>query len=262
MNFSDIFSSIERNGDTLSVPIHKDWSQGRTAFGGLVTGLAYHAAKEISEEKRALRSAMINFIGPTGDKVDIDVKKLRSGRTSASYRTEVSNNGVTATEVVFLFADYRTESILDYAPPESPVSTNPINDKSLETFHPPFPVFYSQFEVAPVHNMPFAEAEVPDIYWWVRHNDKDAQKSMTGLLTLADAMIPGYGTAMKEWSPMSSVNWMINFLTDKPETEDGWWLMRTTTDAAGGGFTSQNMGIWNTSGECVMLGRQLVSIFA
>ncbi|WP_018998313.1 thioesterase family protein [Hirschia maritima] len=262
MNFSDIFSSIERTGDTLSVPIHKDWSQGRSAFGGLVAGLGYHATREITGEKRALRSAMINFVGPTGPKVDIDVTKLRSGRTSSSYRTELTNQGDTATEIVFTFADYREDSVLDFPPPKSPVSTNPLNDKSIESFHPPFPAFYSQFEVAPIHNMPFAQAKDPDIYWWVRHNDNDAKTSMTGLLTLADAMIPGYGTVLKEWSPMSSVNWMINLLTDTPKTEEGWWLMRTTADSAGGGFSSQNMAIWNTSGECILLGRQVVSIFA
>ncbi len=262
MKFSEIFTSMTRSGDTLTAPIHKDWSQGRSAFGGLVAGLAYHATREISGEKRALRSAMISFVGPTGDEVNIDVSPLRSGRTSSSYRTEIKNGANCATEVIFTFADHRTESILDYPAPVSPVQKTPLSDPTIETYHPPFPLFYSQFEVAPIHNMPFAKAETPDLYWWIRHNDEDARKSMTGLITLADALIPAYGTSMSEWTPMSSVNWMINMLGDNPTTEEGWWLVRTTADSAGGGFSSQNMAIWNTSGECVMLARQLVSIFA
>ena len=46
----------------ISVP--KDWSQGRTVFGGLSAAMLYSAAREYIEEDRPLRSMTTNFVGP------------------------------------------------------------------------------------------------------------------------------------------------------------------------------------------------------
>lgn len=261
MNFSSILTSISRRDDTLTAPIPESWTQGRTAFGGLTTALAYHAARELTEEKRALRGAMVSFVGPTSDEVTIEATSLRSGRTASSIRSEVKSDNVSATEVIFTFADFRTESKLNFPAPQCPAKSSPISDPETEIIRPPFPKFYNNFEVVIAHSMPFSSAESPDIYWWVRHIDPAARDSMAGLLSIGDALVPAYGTMMNEWVPMSSMNWAINLLTDTPQTEDGWWLLRSTSDSASSGFTSQNMAIWNTSGECVLMGRQLVTIF-
>ncbi len=261
MKFSDILANITRTGDTLTAPIPENWTQGRTAFGGLAAALAYHGVKQLSDEKRALRGAMISFVGPTTDEVTINVTPLRSGRTTASIRSEVKSNGISATEVIFTFADLREDSKLTFAPPQCPAETSPADDPSLEVLQPTFPLFYNQFEVSPVKNLPFTNAKEPDIIWWVRHKDSKAHNTIEDLLSIGDALVPAYGTAMKNWTPMSSMTWMINILTDTPKTEQGWWLLRSTSDSAGGGFTSQNMTIWNTSGDCVLMGRQMVTIF-
>lgn len=261
MNFSEILSSTKRNGDVLDAPIPNEWTQGRSAFGGLAAALAYHGVRKLTEEKRPLRGAMISFVGPTSDNVTIDVTPLRSGRTSGSVRSSIKADGVSATEALFTFAELREDSNLEFEPPKSPAEHSPISDPSMEAFRPPFPTFYKQFEVVPVFGLPFQQTKTPDIYWWIRHIDPAHHQSMEGLLAIGDAMIPAYGTKMNDWAPMSSMNWMINMLTDNPQTEDGWWLLRSTADSANGGYTSQNMAIWNTNKECVFLGRQMVTIF-
>ncbi|MFC7291320.1 thioesterase family protein [Hirschia litorea] len=261
MNFSEILANTKRSGSTLTSPIPQEWTQGRTAFGGLTTALAYYGARELTDETRALRGAMISFVGPTTNEVTIEATPLRSGRTTSSIRAEIKSNNISATEAIFTFADLRSDSKIHHSPPASPAPTSPVSDSSLEVMRPNFPQFYNNFEVSPFQGMPFSNAKQPDISWWVRHRDPAAHNSLEGLLSIGDALVPAYGTAMREWTPMSSMTWMINLLTDTATTEQGWWLLRSTSDSAGGGFTSQNMTIWNTSGDCVLMGRQMVTIF-
>jgi hypothetical protein len=61
--------------------------------------------------------------------------------------------------------------------------------------------------------------------------------------------------------PISSMTWLLNVLTTRLETRDGWWLMRVTGDTLEQGCSSDRMEIWNADGEAVSLGMQSVAIF-
>ena len=49
----------------------------------------------------------------------------------------------------------------------------------------------------------------------------------------------------KEFAPISSMTWMMNFLKEDISTEDGWWLMRSAADHSRDGYSSQDMQVWN-----------------
>ena len=66
----------------------------------------------------------------------------------------------------------------------------------------------------------------------------------------------------KEFAPISSMTWMVNMLTDKPQSKDGWWLLQSRAENAAQGYTSQDMLVWTSDGEPVIAGRQSVTIFA
>jgi len=66
---------------------------------------------------------------------------------------------------------------------------------------------------------------------------------------------------MRTFSPVSSMSWMFNLLTDNPSTEDGWWQIESRLTAAQGGYSSQVMRIWNSAGELVVEGMQSIAIF-
>ena len=51
-------------GEDNPVTLPQSWTQGRTAFGGLSTALAYQAASHIEDSLPGLRSAQIAFTGP------------------------------------------------------------------------------------------------------------------------------------------------------------------------------------------------------
>jgi acyl-CoA thioesterase len=81
-------------------------------------------------------------------------------------------------------------------------------------------------------------------------------------MCLADALPPAVAVTLPGFAPLSSMTWMIDFLSDAPRTEDGWWLLEARADHAAGGHSTQDMTIWNTAGECVAKGRQMVTVFA
>jgi len=60
---------------------------------------------------------------------------------------------------------------------------------------------------------------------------------------------------------ISSMNWSIDMLTDTFETEDNWWLSRSTVQTLADGYSAQAMSLWNTKGEPVMLSRQTIAVF-
>lgn len=58
-----IASADDANSNRL-ITIPKEWSQGRTVYGGLSAAMLYIAAKRFIHEQRPMRSMTTNFVGP------------------------------------------------------------------------------------------------------------------------------------------------------------------------------------------------------
>jgi hypothetical protein len=97
---------------------------------------------------------------------------------------------------------------------------------------------------------------------WGRLRDRTGLTPAMEVLAIGDSLPPGalqlYG---KEYAPLSSLNWTINFLAPEPATENGWWLLNARADVAHHGFSSQRMMIWNATGEPIAEAMQAVAIF-
>ena len=71
----------------------ESWAQGRTIFGGLVAAGALRAMREYTD--RRPRSLLISFVGPVSPGLsEIEVTKLRSGRSMTQLEARVSQDGV------------------------------------------------------------------------------------------------------------------------------------------------------------------------
>lgn len=57
------------------------------------------------------------------------------------------------------------------------------------------------------------------------------------------------------------MTWAFDMLTDDFETEDGWWLVRVSAESVLGGYSSQAMTVWNSSGKRVLVGHQNYAVF-
>jgi acyl-CoA thioesterase len=65
----------------------------------------------------------------------------------------------------------------------------------------------------------------------------------------------------EKFAPISTMTWTIDLLTDRFETEDGWWLVRSAAENIVDGYSSQTLTVWNASGKAIAIARQNVAVF-
>jgi len=263
MNFLEILDNASfasaSSSATLTGQIPGEWTQGRTAYGGLSAALCLAAAERLAED-RPLRSAMIGFVGPSAGAVTVDARLVRAGRNASSIRTQLVSDRGPGTTALFTFSAGR-DSVLAQGGPAAP-ATPPTTDTQTLPPREGAPAFTRQLEfVWACDAVPFSASAEPYILSWVRHRDPASRDHPLSLMCLADALPPASATMLAGFAPLSSMNWMIDFFDDRPLTEDGWWLLEARSDFASRGHSSQDMTIWNTSGQCVAKGRQMVAVF-
>ena len=123
------------------------------------------------------------------------------------------------------------------------------------------PSFFLNFDTRLVEGQrPVSGADEGYIRVWSRHKDSASRTGAAAFLTLGDVLPPAAMPTFSKFGPVSSVNWQMNILQDAV-TKDGWWHVETRQTAARGGYSSQIMRFWNTSGDLVAEGIQNVAIF-
>jgi len=259
--FSELLANATREPSALRVRAPDDWKQGRTLYGGLTSSLCLHAARELAQAQGRLRSALISFVGPSSGEVVASAETLRSGRTAATVRASLDSDGTCATEALLTFSDTRP-SALDYEAHPAPEVPAPRSEDALDLAAAGGPVFVRNFELIPVGGgIPISGADTPDLIWWARHRDPAARGTDLGLLCLGDVLPPAALPMASSPVPLSSMTWMVDIVADDLATHDGWYLLRSRAEVVRGGFSTQDMSIWNHAGALVAKGRQTVTIF-
>lgn len=256
MSLSELLASATRAPGLLEVTIPPVWHQGRTAYGGLTTALAFEAARSISDDLPPLRSAQIAFVGPVQGAVSARATLLRRGRSTAFVESKISVDGSVAFAATFVFSADR-ESATSLEADSAP--DVPLPEAATERGHKLMaPSFLTHFDFR------FArppQRGVPDILQWARLRERDELDPITELLMIADALPPGAMPLMPSFAPVSSVTWHINLLSSHTATRDGWWLLHAAAQNAGAGLSSQSMDIWNADGRAIAKGMQCMALF-
>jgi acyl-CoA thioesterase len=252
---ADILAAAERRAAGFRTAIPADWMQGRTAFGGLSAALALQAALDLEPDLPPLRSAQVAFIGPLAGDVTVTAARLRRGRNAAFLQSDVASEAGLGLRATFVFmAELASKVAHDAAPRASAAPPAP----DAELYTGPDSFFTGNF------NFRDAEGDLGPAEWlrWARLRGRDGLHPMVELLAIGDALPPGaFKLAAERQTPLSSLNWQINFLTPQPVTQDGWWLLHARADTAHHGYSSQRMAIWNAAGEPVAEAMQGVAIF-
>ena len=252
---------LGRSGDVYTTHIPEDWLQGRTAFGGLTAALCLEAVLRDVPGLPPLRSAQISFIGPCAGDVTMTTTLLRQGRNVTFVRADLAGEKGIATSCTFAFGTTRESQ---FTIEDLPMPLVPEPD-ALDSMFPPSrrPSFAQHYDQRLASaNRPVSGAEDPHLMIWVRHQEWQENTGIVPLLAIGDALPPALMPCFREPAPISSMTWMVNFLSDNPVTENGWWLMKAEADHTANGYSSQNMWAWNRQGEPVMTARQSVAIFA
>ncbi|MBI3701790.1 MAG: thioesterase family protein [Afipia sp.] len=258
--FSVLLASITTGGDTSTVTATDDWLQGRTIYGGLAAAFCLEAVSRQQGELPPLRSAQFSFVGPASGPVTIRSSILRKGKSTVFAAADLSGDAGLATRATLCYGAART----------SEISINDVGSPQVDApeKYPPFfrelpgLNFVQHFEShIAAGSFPMSRKE-PTMTLWLRHRDPAAPVSTIALIALADAPPPAAIVKFTKFAPISTMTWSIDMLTDRLETEDGWWLLRTTAETAANGYSSQAMTVWNSKREPVMIARQNVAVFA
>ena len=135
---------------------------------------------------------------------------------------------------------------------------------ALPVFFRPFPGlnFVQHFDsrLADGH-FPFSGDKDPTMTLWLRHRDAGTTASATALVALADGPPPAAMVRFTQHGPISTMTWAIDMLTDRLQTTEGWWLVRSTAETIVDGYSSQAMTVWNAARQPVMVCRQNIAVF-
>lgn len=256
-----IFSELMSEAATGAVTITDDWMQGRTTYGGLSAALCYAVARKHKPEGMTLRSAQIAFVGPAGGPVTLSAEILRQGKSSCFVSADVRSAKGVATRATFVFGSKRESNVAIDTLPKMPDIGGPEDVPNFFGEAGVGPQFTQNFDMLlAAGGHPMAGLDVADMSLWMRHRDEGA-KGMLALLAIGDAPPPAAMATFTEPKMISSMNWSIEFLTEAPVTENGWYLARHTCPQAADGYCVQDMTMWNRSGVPMMIGRQTVAIF-
>ena len=256
MNLASLLGQFHTGTNTHRITIPLSWHQGRTAYGGLSSVLAYQVAKLADTALPPLQSAQIAFVGPLAGEVDVTATVLRRGKNTAFVKSEISGADGIGLSCTFIFMT-RRHSHLDYEglarPDFPPVPT----DENARSGPPEFFTGHMQY---PEKRLELGLA-TPRLASWHRFTEHQGLDHIAELICIGDALPPSAMGLMTEKGMVSSMNWQINMLSETPATSDGWWYLESETHHAANGASSQYMTVWNSDGMPVLSGMQSVAIF-
>lgn len=259
-SFSELLSSLKQiDENVVHATVTDNWMQGRTTYGGMSAALCLQAVLNSIDDLPPLRSAQINFIGPVGGDVSITTKIMRRGRSVAYVNAEMMGEKGLATHAVFCFGEGRESRLdSDFTEPPKVPSIAESQDFFDTGFGPPFARNYDCLLAQ--GGLPISGSSESEHYIWVRHKDQNAN-NISALVGIADMPPPAVLPMFEEFAPVSSMTWMMNFLSDDITTVDGWWLMRSAAEHARDGYSSQDMQVWNSDGKLIISALQNVAVF-
>ena len=259
--FTELLDGFVRDDDAWSVTVSDDWLQGRTVYGGLGAALCLEATRRTIPDLPPLRSAQVSFAGPASGRLRIQPSVLRRGKSTVFASADLGGDGGFATRAMLCFGAARPSSVTVNTV-ATPTPPRPETCPAFFAGAPPFLHFLQHIEGRSAgKHLPFSGAAEPDMTIWLRHRDPALTPSPVALLALADAPPPGVLATVASPGAISTMTWSIDMLTDRIETDDGWWLVRVTADSAADGYTSQTMTVWNAKGVPTMISRQNVAMF-
>ncbi len=87
--FSSLLTDFRASAPNYEIEIDENWKQGRTAYGGLTAALLHAAIVNSYDNLPPLRTAQINFVGPTDGRMQVTHKTLRRGKNNVAFEARL-----------------------------------------------------------------------------------------------------------------------------------------------------------------------------
>lgn len=256
--------SIASTGKSGPIQIPEQWTQGRTAFGGLSACLLLAASNELISKDIALHSVYTSFIGPLMANMpfDIEVLILREGKNVVQVLSKAYQNGQVAVLQQSCFGVKRESKIavdhipsLSMSPPDKPLFTR--------DHHKKLPDFIQFFDFH-IHNggEPFSGSTASHTHGWMRFKEPPKTITLPHIVCLTDVWPPTVAQQLQNVAPLSTMNWYMEFIDPNVPCHPADWLAyQCDASYAKGGYAYTDAYIWNCSGEIIAKSHQTIAVF-
>ena len=260
-NIDLILDELE-NSNSNTTHFSENWSQGRSAYGGLAAAFAVTAMRKQLAQAQTIRSLMVSFIAPVAaGEVTVEASLLRQGKNVSQCSANVISQGQIALQAMAAFGN----SCEAFEPPRQAIKELPdrnsgiaFSDNSKQTPH-----FLQYFDGCWIGGgMPFSSSYKPFLNLWVRHKQDVSRFPVEKLLAIADIPPPVLLSHFdKPPVPASSLSWSLEFIEAPELISSEWFYMEFEIDAAADGYTQQSGKIYDESGRLIALTRQCMVYF-
>ncbi|KQM13806.1 thioesterase family protein [Novosphingobium sp. Leaf2] len=255
-SLAELLAGAEPLDNGFTVHITPDWLQGRTAYGGLTSAIALAAARNAFPDVPPLRSGQFSMIAPLAGRIEARARVVRKGRNVTWVASELRDDQGVGFSASFVFMASRP-SVL--AMPGIPLPDNVVAPADA----PPLPLDRAPVFLRSHFEVRMALPVIPgtaDIGCWARLREGEGLHPEVLCVACGDVLPAAAWLSVPADVPMSSTQWHVNVL-DAAMPQDGWWLIRSTSEAATDGAVSERITQWHADGRLAMAGMQSVAVF-
>jgi hypothetical protein len=257
--FAELLQGAELLTDGRAVEVHESWLQGRTAYGGYTSALALAEAIRVGgAELPPLRSAQFAMMAPLAGRIEVRARVQRRGRNATWIAADITGEKGVGFTASFVFMSPTANAVtIDQGGPAGTIT--PATDAPALVFDEAPAFVQNHFDVRTAS--PDGDMPPHELLWWARPRDYAALDPMVALMLTADAAPPSILLQLPRRVPISTMHWHVNVLALSPSTDDGWWLLASSSEHARDGLSSERMRAWNSRCEPVLAELQSVAVF-
>jgi acyl-CoA thioesterase len=247
-----------------NLKIGKDWTQGRTAYGGVSAALLYQAMQQVVGVNKQIRSLNTSYIGPIeadqGFRITTEV--IREGKNVTQVIAKIIQGDNVAVLSQACFGTARVSKIS--VPASQPHGMNyPEKPDFMPVIPTVTPKFLKHYDLAQQKGgFPFTGKYGSEIHGWMRFNIAPKIFTQAHLVALIDMWPPAVLQLLREPAMASTVSWNLEFMHPQPEiTGDHWVAYKAHTRQASDGYAHTEADIWDKNGVLLAISRQTVAVF-
>lgn len=258
----EILRGLRDSGENLA-DVSRNWSQGRSLYGGVAAALAVTAMRKEVVRERSLRSLMVSFVGPLQPgRSRVHARVLREGGNVSQTSAEIVQDGEVCLQALAAWGKPRQglHVAVDHGfRPGRPEVEGPLRHQDPQRM-PGFLRFFDGQWVG--GGTPMSGDAKNRINIWAAHRADLADFPDEAIVSIADLPPPVLLNRFRDSrTPSSSLSWALEFVTPPEQIESRWFLLRFDLEWAAGGYTQQSGKIFTEDGRLAALSRQTMVYF-
>lgn len=263
MSLQQVFQALQQQ-EQIDLPT--GWLQGRTIYGGLVSGLMMQkAVLAVNDPLKRLLSTNVTFVGPVQQApVSITAEILREGKSVTTVEVRLWQDAAVQSILIASFGAERASDIQVHQERIAPDYGTP-EEWPLLPFHPMMPQCYQQFELAWAEGkFPCTASKRPDFGGWFRFNPQlheNRDFTVADLMNFIDIWPPGVLPMFTRMAPASSLTWQVSYIHPVQHQLHDWFKYKVFTDYAANGYATEYAHLWDAQNRLIAISRQTVTVF-